>query len=259
MRKFTHPALLGMLGALSAAGSAPVLAVAGCSARSAAIITPLVELYTSEGCSSCPPADRWLSRTYAIKDANFLAFHVDYWDGLGWPDRFASSRYSQRQRNRVNAAGERTVYTPQVMVGAQIQAPWRSDTSFAQTLASERRPADAQLALMLDPTASGYALTLEASALSADDSGAVQVWLAHYVDGVVSDVRAGENDGNTLRHDRVVTQMWGPWRLSETGLVQTLELDLAYRRGGFTAFAQDAGGRIWQSLSLLMNDCVAAR
>src|SRR5690242_3585 len=72
-----------------------------CSAASGAHALPLVELYTSEGCDSCPPADRWLRRTFpadaSAARAAVLAFHVDYWDALGWPDRFASRAYTQRQ------------------------------------------------------------------------------------------------------------------------------------------------------------------
>ena len=82
--------------------------------------TALVELYTSEGCSSCPPADRWLS---SLKDDEGLwkefvplAFHVDYWDYIGWEDRFADKQYSQRQRRYAHEFSEPTVYTP-VYVG----------------------------------------------------------------------------------------------------------------------------------------------
>jgi hypothetical protein len=85
---------------------------------------PLLELYTSEGCSSCPPADRWLmdlvngGRPIAAVP---LAFHVGYWDYIGWKDRFAVPAHEARQRARVAAAGERVVYTPQVMLGDDVQ------------------------------------------------------------------------------------------------------------------------------------------
>ena len=81
---------------------------------------PLVELYTSEGCSRYPPADRWLSKQVGQADTNRLALHVDYWDEIGWPDRFGSPAWSQRQRLRVSDQGGDTRYTPQVMVGAQV-------------------------------------------------------------------------------------------------------------------------------------------
>ncbi len=87
-------------------------ATEACSARSGPTDMPLVELYTSEGCSSCPPADRWLTGQLKDRRANWLAFHVDYWDSIGWPDRFGSPANSQRQRQRVGAHGGDTVYTP---------------------------------------------------------------------------------------------------------------------------------------------------
>jgi hypothetical protein len=131
-------------------------AQAACEARSGANVVPLVELYTSEGCSSCPPADRWLSKL-ALADAgeaNFLAFHVDYWDEIGWHDRFGSPAYSQRQRQRVAAAeGGDTVYTPQVMVGSNVRVAWSDPRKFSAALRSG--PARASLALRLDPTPVG--------------------------------------------------------------------------------------------------------
>lgn len=96
----------------------PAFAEGSCAARTGSATQPLVELYTSEGCSSCPPADRWLSQslTQGADRVNWLAFHVDYWDSIGWPDRFASPAYSRRQEARVAATGARAVYTPQVIV-----------------------------------------------------------------------------------------------------------------------------------------------
>lgn len=85
---------------------------ASCSAQTAKVVTPLLELYTSEGCSSCPPADLWLSRLKSRPgELNALAFHVDYWDGLGWKDRFAQQAFSEKQRIQAKLTGNRVVYT----------------------------------------------------------------------------------------------------------------------------------------------------
>jgi len=90
---------------------------------------PLIELYTSEGCSSCPPADRWLSSL--SKEDNLwsefvpVAFHVDYWDYIGWKDPFASKEYSQRQRRYAHEFGERTVYTPGMRKSGEEWRSWR--------------------------------------------------------------------------------------------------------------------------------------
>ena len=83
-----RPAAL-TVGLLAFSMLAPAVAAPVCSARSAATIPPIVELYTSEGCNSCPPADKWLSRLKTDPTVVALAFHVDYWDRLGWKDRFA--------------------------------------------------------------------------------------------------------------------------------------------------------------------------
>src|SRR5512134_1287092 len=93
----------------------PATSVAGCRAVSDAHVLPLVELYTSEGCSSCPPADRWLSEHFppgSHGKAAVLAFHVDYWDRLGWTDRFASPIHSERQYQAMRANRATFVYTP---------------------------------------------------------------------------------------------------------------------------------------------------
>src|SRR5438874_9729916 len=103
--------------ALVVAGTAHA---ASCKAVSGERTTPLVELYTSEGCDSCPPADRWLSSQFPRSgDANralALAFHVDYWDRLGWNDRFASHAYTERQYAAIQANGKTFVVTPQILL-----------------------------------------------------------------------------------------------------------------------------------------------
>jgi hypothetical protein len=237
--------------------SLPVAAADRCSARSDARAVPLVELYTSEGCSSCPPADRWLSQRLGREDANWLAFHVDYWDDIGWPDRFASPLYSQRQRQRVGALGGSTVYTPQVMVGDDVRVSWRSEDRFQRALDGARRPAEAGLALQVQPRGDGLRVQLGA-ARSDGAATAAQVWLAQYVDGQTTQVRAGENRGATLRHDRVVRKLWGPWRLDGTPLSRNQEVPAIAGRWGLVAFVQDERGRTLQSLQLPASQCTAA-
>lgn len=226
-----------------------------CSARSGADTVPLVELYTSEGCSSCPPADRWLSQRLRNESGatNWLAFHVDYWDDLGWPDRFASPRYTERQRQRVGALGGTTVYTPQVMVGDNVRVQWREDAAFSRALADTRTPASVGLAMSLHRVLNGDdpgALELRLAAARVEGRAAVaaSVWLAESVDGQITDVRTGENGGVRLRHDRVVRKLWGPWPLGVNTLVQ--RVPIASATADFTVFVQDGQGRIMQSLRL---------
>ena len=142
------------LGASLAAMTSTALAAGQCRAESAAALTPLIELYTSEGCNSCPPADRWLQGLradgIAPQKVSALAFHVDYWDYIGWKDRFASPAYGVRQQAAVRRAGGRTVYTPQVMLDGADLRNWRS-----AALPPPSQPAQARLTLTGSPAADG--------------------------------------------------------------------------------------------------------
>ena len=242
----------------------PALAAPGCAVRSGPQTVPLVELYTSEGCSSCPPADRWFSSQASSSqasssqasdaNANWLAFHVDYWDSIGWADRFASPAYSQRQRTRVaKATGESTVYTPQVMVGPQVQLPWHRGID--AVLREARTPAAAGLALQLQPVAEGWQVALGATRAAAAPAGDAQVWLAQYSDDQTSEVRAGENAGVKLHHDRVVRHLWGPWALSTTAVSRQVSMIAPSSKWGVTAFVQNKDGRVLQSLNLPAASC----
>src|SRR5581483_8429927 len=115
--------------ALLAAGFVTAAHGAACIARSGAYTTALVELYTSEGCSSCPPADRWLStlgERRALEQVVPLALHVDYWDYIGWKDPYAKREFSQRQRRLSQLQRASFVYTPQVLVQGRDFPAWGS-------------------------------------------------------------------------------------------------------------------------------------
>ncbi len=234
-------------------------AQAACVAKSGANAVPLVELYTSEGCSSCPPADRWLSKL-ALADAgeaNFLAFHVDYWDDIGWHDRFGSAAYSQRQRQRVAAAeGGDTVYTPQVMVGTDVRVAWSDPRKFSAALRSG--PARASLALRLDPTPVGRWKATVAEANAGVAPPGIRLWLALYLDRQTTEVRAGENEGVTLHHDHVASRLWGPWSLENArDRTRQVAFETPSPPWGLVAFVQDARGQTLQTLELPASRCAA--
>ena len=121
-----NPAAVLALGAslLATVVTAQAAAPASCEARSGARVPAVVELYTSEGCSSCPPADRWLSTLKAGPEVIPLAFHVDYWDQLGWPDRLAQPAFSARQRDWQAVQHTRFVYTPQTILNGEDWRGW---------------------------------------------------------------------------------------------------------------------------------------
>jgi hypothetical protein len=163
--------------------------------QSGAAVPRVVELYTSEGCSSCPPADRWLSRLSGQPAVIAAAFHVDYWNGLGWKDRFSSPAYTERQRQGVGVNGSRYAYTPQIVVNGR---DWRG----AGLPPPSAEPAVVQLTWT---RTAGGELQLSADAL-AGAPARMQLWWARVEDGHRSLVRAGENRGETLSHDRVVRE-----------------------------------------------------
>ena len=179
-------ASLTLLAAASAAAAGP-----GCQAVSTTTAPTVVELYTSEGCSSCPAADKWLSTLKGRPDVLALAFHVNYWDRLGWPDRFATPELTARQHELAQRAGSRQVYTPQVVAGGR---DWRSWPQLPP-------PAPSRVHLTL--TREGERVTAQVAAAPGDASQLGGYWVV-LEDQHLSQVRAGENAGQTLRHDHVV-------------------------------------------------------
>jgi hypothetical protein len=185
---------------LLAAGAGAVYAQA-CSVESGAQAPVVVELYTSEGCNSCPPADRWLSTLKDKPGVLAAAFHVDYWDRLGWKDRFASPRFTERQAQVQAAAGARYSYTPQVRVNGSDWRRWPE-------LPSVAGPAPVYLALQRD----GDQVDVKVEPTS-DTGRRWALWWAALEDGHDSDVKAGENIGVRLHHDHVVRHYGSiaPW------------------------------------------------
>ena len=171
---------------------APIAAVAQtCEVRSAAQPPAIVELYTSEGCSSCPPADRWLTGLKGRNDLIALAFHVNYWDRLGWPDRFATAAITERQHQLAQTSGSSYVYTPQVVMNGRDLRNWSS--------ASIARPPASKVALSMKRE--GNTVTASVGAGGERMAG----YWAVLEDGHSTRVKAGENSGETLKHDHVVT------------------------------------------------------
>jgi hypothetical protein len=167
-----------------------------CSTQSNVQVPVVVELYTSEGCSSCPPADRWLSTLKGRGDVLALSFHVDYWDRLGWKDRFADPAHTQRQAQLLRTSGARYAYTPQVVVDGRDQPRWSK-----LPLTTARAPATLQATLRRDGT--GYRAYL--SPLPGASARIAGFW-AVTEDGHASAVKSGENRGTRLTHDFVVRE-----------------------------------------------------
>ena len=227
--------------------SAFALAQSGvsCSARSGEAVTPVIELYTSEGCSSCPPADRWLSRLKAESPVVALAFHVNYWDRLGWPDRFASAEFTRRQAEQQAVNGARVSYTPQVVVQGRDRPDW---PGIVLPMALPGPP-------LVDVVLTGDGRRFDATVQArAGAPGRLAAFWTVTEDGHRSAVTAGENAGEKLAHDHVVRELHRvpPWtgpniRLSFSPATAA---DTAHPRALSLVVIDAATGRPLQALRL---------
>ena len=249
---------------LTVAGSA---AAAGpCEATSPSHVVPLVELYTAEGCSDCPPADKWLSQLAASSDptqATPLALHVDYWNEHGWVDPYSDPAFTKRQDFRVHLAKKKVRYTPHVMVGADTSVNWRDEGEVGRVL-SKTRKAEAGVDLGLKVARLADGLQVEVKALpkpsSVPEKSPNMLWLALYQDGLTSKISDGENKGRTLHHDRVARTLQGPWELRAQPVDGKVKVPLpagaSLEDYGFVLFAESSEtGDGLQSLGLPLGTC----
>lgn len=234
-------------------------ALAACQASSGEQRTILLELYTSQGCSSCPPAERWLSRLPAGAASRLLplAFHVDYWDYLGWRDAYADAAYSARQRHAAQLAGSSLVYTPQLLLDGRDRGGWQQQRRLSDALAQAlAQPPRAALRLRQDEVQDGQ-VRVSLQATLTHPTGPAQAYVALFQSGLSSRIAAGENAGANLRHDYVVRQLYGPFTLpAQPGASLQQVLSIASERlpadAGLAAWVQDPGdGSVLQALQLM--------
>mgnify|MGYP000117870517 CR=1 FL=1 len=172
-------------------------------------IPVVVELYTSQGCSSCPPADEMLHDLAARPDVIALALHVDYWDYIGWADIFADPAYTLRQQNYARVAGASSIYTPQMVIGGQdhvVGAKPMDVMNHIQTHANS--PTGTRISLQR----SGNRLQISGETSRPLRSGTI-VQLVRYSPQETVDIRRGENAGRSISYANIVTQ-WsnlGEW------------------------------------------------
>jgi hypothetical protein len=202
----------------------------------------LLELYTSEGCSSCPPADRFMSRLKLedISDEKLipLSFHVTYWDYIGWKDHFSNPRHDARQREQAKLGNSHMVYTPQFIMNGK---DFRRHGSFDNEI------------VRINSMAAGYQLkvsaTLNTNTLDVvldtrtlmDNSDEAVAYIALYEHGLSSDVTDGENNGKHLRHDYVVRELKGPYLIDQDqASFETVFMRSGYKmeNSGIAAFIQ---------------------
>lgn len=202
----------------------------------------VVELFTSEGCSSCPPADVALAKlatTYAKQKRPVftLAFHVDYWDRLGWTDPYGSAGSTARQRAYVVGLGLKSMYTPQMVVNGRREfVGSNAMKGRAEVAAALERTATVALSAKAAPEGAAWRVVYAATGAPAG----LQIHAALVEGGLVSEVRRGENEGKTLAHDHVVrafatvTAMDGELLLRPTA-------DVDPEKATVVVYAQDPG------------------
>ncbi len=173
-----------------------VLAAAAVGRGAAAAAAPVVvELFTSQGCNSCPPADSYLAELARQPQVLALAYHIDYWDQLGWRDPFSSPAATTRQRAYAEALGLRTIYTPQMVIGGRIDAVGSDRKQVAAAIAAAAGPA---VSVALEADRDALAIRVGAG------TGRGRIWLMDYDLEHETHIRAGENRGRTLVNVNIV-------------------------------------------------------
>ncbi len=236
-----------------------LLAAAGtlCSVESTPQPAVVVELFTSQGCSSCPPADRWLGtlrQRYGDRVVP-LSMHVGYWDYIGWKDPFARREFNERQRLLADANGSRAVYTPGVFVqGREVQG-WSSTARVDALVRSvQQKPAAARLKLAVE-SITPAAVTVRAQG---EAPPGARLWLALVQNGLATAVKAGENRGETLRNDHVVRDWRGPYAVDDVSQALTFPPSAAAQPEGpwaVVALIDDARGATLQATRLPLSQC----
>lgn len=198
---------------------------ATCTAESGTRRVALLELYTSEGCNSCPPADHWVStlpqRSLGPERVVTLGFHVDYWNYLGWNDPYAKADFSARQQAASRRNQARVVYTPQLLLNGRDYRRGAFKDDFANRVgALNQEKPKARVSLKLSAGQPGVLFVQgTAEVLDAAERSDAYAHLALYENNLSSQVAAGENRGKRLRHDFVVRELAGPYPADARGAI----------------------------------------
>ena len=218
------------------------------SSASASAHPVVVELFTSEGCSSCPPADALLKKlddVGQIGDVQILALeeHVDYWNQLGWTDPFSSHAWTERQEQYARSLRHDGVYTPQLVLNGSIDLVGNSESAVLRQISElAKTPEVAMRASSVNSSSKSAQIVIEFESSSSDLHSAV-LWLAVTERGLSSDVRQGENQGRNLAHAAVLRSLTSV-RMPKAGsseAIVSVSLDKAWKPENLrvVAFLQD--------------------
>ena len=231
---------------LSAAALAAGSAYAGCTAQSTDPRPHLVELYSSEGCDSCPPAERWMSTLRKHADLIGLEFHVDYWDSNDWRDPFSNHAYTVHQQEMAKRGNKGQIYSPQIWLDGHVWNNWPKGA-----------PPDAVNAPAPPLRLSGEATDVLRLKIDADGTTPAQhLYAAVSESGLSQNVRGGENRGKTLTHDEVVRAFAGPVALPHAEIELKIPAKVDVAKASVVAYiADESDGSVVQALRIPLTDC----
>lgn len=237
---------------LCLAALAPLAVHAGtCEMQSGAMREHLVELYTSEGCNSCPPAEQWMSSIRDKEGLVGLEFHVDYWDSPAWHDPYAKQAWARRQEAKAQHI-KAQVYTPQIWLDGKLWKNWpKGEPPGAQQLASAQAPLTLRLSAEI-----GGNVNVRLQASAAENPEHKRFYVALTENRLAQQIRGGENKGRRLEHDQVVRDFAGPLRLPEAQAELKIPTAMALPNAAVVAFVQDEdSGEMEQVLRLPLTEC----
>ena len=186
----------------------------------------VIELFTSQGCSSCPPADKLLGELSKDPTLVTLSLPVDYWDYLGWKDTLAQHGHTNRQRAYSSARGDRNVYTPQAVINGVVHVLGSDRAAIEKAIAQTRQSArPLSVPVTLKIADEKITVTVAAGSVNDGNTGSAEVWLCPITDTAPVDVGRGENSGRTLTYHNVVRR-WvklGDWN----GKAETFSIPLS--------------------------------
>jgi hypothetical protein len=225
-------------------------AASACTVNSAADRPHLVELYTSEGCDSCPPAERWMSTLLKHADIAGLEFHADYWDTSDWRDPFSQHAFTERQQTIAKRGNGDQIYTPQIWVDGHIWMNWPKGAPPALPVV-----AAPSLQMQIDADNTIH-VQLKASAGNADAAPDYKLFVALTENGLARDVRGGENRGKHLGHDEVVRAFAGPLNFPRAETTLNPPAGMNRAQATLVAFIQDTHeGSVLQVVREPLNEC----
>ncbi|MAF96982.1 MAG: DUF1223 domain-containing protein [Rhodospirillaceae bacterium] len=200
----------------------------------------VVELYTSQGCSSCPPADAFLGELAKRDDLLALSIHVDYWDYIGWKDRFALPENTKRQRAYASKLGMRYVYTPQMVVQGAAHSTGSDRDKILALIAKARK--SKRVAVRISRAEDGIRVTVPGAG-TADTTDEAALWLAVFDSKHETAIKRGENGGRTLSYYNVVRG------IKRIGTWSEKPLDIPIRNADMSTDGRDGCAVILQSVS----------